>query len=179
MSIVQKLAIGFMIVAVEITNVGTVALADCDSGKKKESKSMQTTVTKDIVDTAVSNGSFTTLVTALKAAGLVDTLKGSGPFTVFAPTDEAFKKIPEADLQALLADKAKLTAVLTYHVLPGSVKAADVADGKAAKTVQGTDVHFSVKDGKAKIENATITATDIATSNGVIHVIDTVILPKN
>ncbi|MBY0552473.1 MAG: fasciclin domain-containing protein [Candidatus Obscuribacterales bacterium] len=179
MSVHKRRAFGFMFVAVLITNIGSVAIADCDSSKKKESKSMQTTVTKDIVDTAVSNGSFNTLVSALKAAGLVDTLKGPGPFTVFAPTDEAFKKIPNADLQALLADKAKLTAVLTYHVLPGSVKAGEVTDGKAAKTVQGSDVHFSLKDGKAKIEDATITATDIATSNGVIHVIDTVIMPKN
>ncbi|MBY0549253.1 MAG: fasciclin domain-containing protein [Candidatus Obscuribacterales bacterium] len=177
MNIDQKLAIGLMVVAVMSANAGTAALADC-SGKKKESKS-QATMNKDIVDTAVSNGSFSTLVTALKAAGLVETLKGPGAFTVFAPTDEAFKKIPNADLQALLADKDKLTAVLTYHVVPGSVKASDVTDGKAAKTVQGSDVHFSLQDGKAKIENATITATDIATSNGVIHVIDTVIIPKN
>lgn len=127
----------------------------------------------------MSNGSFNTLVIAVKAAGLVETLKGPGPFTVFAPTDEAFKKIPAADLQALLADKDKLTAVLTYHVVPGSVKASAVSDGLTAKTVQGSDAHFSVQNGTAKIENATITATDIATANGVIHVIDTVIIPKN
>lgn len=135
------------------------------------------TLTKDIVDTAVSNGNFNTLVAAVKAADLVETLKGAGPFTVFAPTDEAFKKIPEKDLQALLADKKKLAAVLTYHVLPASVKAADVKDGKTIKTVQGSEVKFVVADGKVKIDNATITATDIMTKNGVIHVIDTVIMP--
>lgn len=155
------------------------AYAKENSSHKKGEKSMQTTATKDIVDTAVANGNFTTLVTAVKAAGLVETLKGPGPFTVFAPTDEAFKKIPEADLQALLANKDKLTAVLTYHVLPAAVHASQVTDGKTAKTVQGSDVHFAVADGKVKIENATITATDIATTNGVIHVIDTVIMPKN
>lgn len=176
MNIDQKFAVGLLIVAVVGANMGSAAFA-CGA-KTKESR-LQSTVTKDIVDTAVSNGSFSTLVTALKAAGLVETLKGPGAFTVFAPTDEAFKKIPSADLQALLADKDKLTAVLTYHVVPGAVKAGDVSDGLAAKTVQGSDVHFSLQGGNAKIENANITATDIATSNGVIHVIDTVIIPKN
>lgn len=178
MNINKKFATGFVVAAVLLSQIGSAANADCGSKKNQCTKS-QAAVTNDIVDTAVSNGSFTTLVTALKAAGLVETLKGEGPFTVFAPTDEAFKKIPAADLQALLADKAKLTAVLTYHVLPGSVKASDVADGKVAKTVQGSEVRFSVKNGIAKIDNANITATDIATSNGVIHVIDTVILPAN
>ena len=176
MNIDQKLAIGLMLVAVLGANAGSAAIA---CGAKSKQSQLQSTAPKDIVDTAVSNGSFSTLVTALKAAGLVETLKGPGAFTVFAPTDEAFRKIPNADLQALLADKDKLTAVLTYHVVPGSVMASDVSDGKIAKTVQGSDVRFSLQDGKAKVENATITATDIASSNGVIHVIDTVILPKN
>jgi uncharacterized surface protein with fasciclin (FAS1) repeats len=132
---------------------------------------------KDIVDTAVAAGSFKTLATALQAAGLIETLKGKGPFTVFAPTDEAFAKIPKADLDALLKDKAKLTAVLTYHVVPGKVMAADVVKLKEAKTVQGGLVKIDTSNG-VKVDNATVIKTDIAASNGVIHVIDTVILPK-
>ena len=132
---------------------------------------------KDIVDTAVAAGSFKTLATALQAAGLVDTLKGAGPFTVFAPTDEAFAKIPKADLDALLKDKAKLTAVLTYHVVPGKVMAADVVKLKEAKTVQGGLVKIDTSDG-VTVDNAKVVKTDIVASNGVIHVIDTVILPK-
>ncbi len=131
---------------------------------------------KDIVDTAVSAGNFNTLATALKAAGLVDTLKGKGPFTVFAPTDEAFAKIPKADLDALLKDKAKLTAVLTYHVVPGKVMAADVKAG-AVKTVQGSNLTVSTSMG-VMVDQAKVTATDIVADNGVIHVIDSVIIPK-
>jgi uncharacterized surface protein with fasciclin (FAS1) repeats len=130
----------------------------------------------DIVDTAVSAGKFTTLATALKAAGLIDTLKGKGPFTVFAPTDAAFAKIPKADLEALLKDKAKLTAVLTYHVVAGKVMAADVKAGKV-KTVQGASLTVTTTGG-VKVDNANVTATDILADNGVIHVIDTVIIPK-
>jgi uncharacterized surface protein with fasciclin (FAS1) repeats len=135
------------------------------------------TATKDIVDTAVGAGSFNTLATALQAAGLVDTLKGAGPFTVFAPTDAAFAKIPKADLDALLADKDALTQVLTYHVVPGKVMASDVVKLKQAKTVQGSSVKINVANGKVKIDEANVAATDIAASNGVIHVIDTVIMP--
>jgi uncharacterized surface protein with fasciclin (FAS1) repeats len=131
---------------------------------------------KDIVDTAVGAGNFKTLATALGAAGLVDTLKGKGPFTVFAPTDAAFAKIPKADLDALLADKAKLTAVLTYHVVPGKVMAKDVKAGKV-KTVQGGEITVATAGG-VTVDGAKVTATDIAADNGVIHVIDTVILPK-
>ena len=131
---------------------------------------------KDIVDTAVSAGNFKTLATALQAAGLVDTLKGPGPFTVFAPTDEAFARIPKADLDALLKDKAKLTAVLTYHVLPGKVMAADVKAG-SAKTVNGQSLTIATAGG-VKVDNAKVTATDIVASNGVIHVIDSVVMPK-
>lgn len=131
---------------------------------------------KDIVDTAVAAGSFNTLATALKAAGLVDTLKGKGPFTVFAPTDEAFAKIPKADLDALLKDKAKLTAVLTYHVVPGKVMAADVKAG-AVKTVQGSALTVSTTGG-VMVDNAKVVKTDIVADNGVIHVIDSVVLPK-
>jgi uncharacterized surface protein with fasciclin (FAS1) repeats len=131
----------------------------------------------DIVDTAIAAGSFSTLVTAIKAAGLVETLKGDGPFTVFAPTDEAFKKIPEAQLAALLEDKAALTKVLTYHVVPGKVMAADVVKMDSAKTVEGQSVTISSGDG-VKVDNANVVKTDIAASNGVIHVIDEVIMPK-
>lgn len=131
---------------------------------------------KDIVDTAVDAGSFKTLAAALGAAGLVETLKGKGPFTVFAPTDEAFAKIPKADLDALLKDKAKLTAILTYHVVPGKVMAADVKAGKV-KTVQGSDITVSTMNG-VMVDKAKVVKTDIVADNGVIHVIDTVIMPK-
>ena len=131
---------------------------------------------KDIVDTAVAAGSFKTLATALGAAGLVDTLKGKGPFTVFAPTDEAFAKIPKADLDALLKDKAKLTAVLTYHVVPGKVMAADVKAGKV-KTVQGADLTVTTMGG-VQVNGANVVKADIVADNGVIHVIDTVVMPK-
>ena len=131
---------------------------------------------KDIVDTAVAAGSFKTLATALQAAGLVDTLKGKGPFTVFAPTDAAFAKVPKADLDALLADKAKLTAVLTYHVVPGKVMAKDVKAGKV-KTVQGSEITVATAGG-VMVDGAKVTSTDIVADNGVIHVIDSVIMPK-
>ena len=130
----------------------------------------------DIVDTAVSAGSFKTLVTAVQAAGLVDTLKGTGPFTVFAPTDEAFAKIPKDKLDALLKDKAALTKVLTYHVVPGKVMAADVKAGKV-KTVQGGELTVSTMGG-VKVDAANVVKTDVVASNGVIHVIDTVVMPK-
>ena len=131
---------------------------------------------KDIVDTAVSAGTFNTLATALKAAGLVDTLKGPGPFTVFAPTDAAFAKLPKDQLQALLADKSKLTAVLTYHVVPGVVMSKDVKPGMV-KTVQGSTLNVTTMGG-VKVNNANVTAVDIVADNGVIHVIDTVVLPN-
>ena len=131
---------------------------------------------KDIVDTAVAAGDFKTLTGALERAGLVDTLKGKGPFTVFAPTDAAFAKVPKKDLDALLADKSKLAAVLTYHVVPGSVMAKDVKAGKV-KTVQGSDLTVSTSGG-VKVDGATVTKSDIVADNGVIHVIDSVVLPK-
>ena len=132
---------------------------------------------QDIVDVAIKAGSFKTLVTAVQAAGLVDTLKGPGPFTVFAPTDEAFAKVPKATLDALLKDKAALTKVLTYHVVPGKVMAADVKAGKV-KTVNGQELTVKT-DGGVMVDSAKVTATDVAASNGVIHVIDTVMLPKS
>jgi uncharacterized surface protein with fasciclin (FAS1) repeats len=133
---------------------------------------------KDIVDTAVAAGSFKTLAAALQAAGLVETLKGKGPFTVFAPTDEAFAKLPAGTVEALLKDKEKLTKILLYHVVSGNVMAKDVVKLKSAKTVQGSSVTINAKGGKVMIDNANVIKADIATSNGVIHVIDSVILPK-
>lgn len=130
-----------------------------------------------IVEVAVAAGNFKTLVAAVQAAGLVDVLNGAGPFTVFAPTDEAFARIPEAQLQALLADPAALTAVLTYHVVPGRVAAADVVTLSSAATVNGKSVTISTENGEVRIDDARVVATDIQASNGIIHVIDTVILP--
>ncbi|MEZ5472400.1 MAG: fasciclin domain-containing protein [Marinicella sp.] len=137
---------------------------------------------QDIVDTAVAAGSFNTLVTAIKAADLVDTLKGDGPFTVFAPTDEAFAKLPEGTLENLLKpeNKDQLAAILTYHVVPGKVPAEDVIKLTEATTVQGKNVEIMIKDGSVVLNgNSQVVQTDIKTSNGVIHVIDTVILPPS
>jgi uncharacterized surface protein with fasciclin (FAS1) repeats len=135
---------------------------------------------KDIVDTAVAAGSFKTLAAALQAAGLVETLKGKGPFTVFAPTDEAFAKLPKGTVEELLKpeNKAKLTAILTYHVVPGAVTASQVTKLKEAKTVNGQSVKISAMGGAVMIDGARVVKTDIRASNGVIHVIDSVILPK-
>lgn len=135
---------------------------------------------KDIVDTAVAAGSFNTLATALQAAGLIDTLKGDGPFTVFAPTDEAFTKLPEGTVENLLKpeNKDKLTAILTYHVVSGKVYAKQVVDLDSATTVEGSDISIVVKDGNVILNgNSTVTKTDIKTSNGIIHVIDQVLMP--
>jgi uncharacterized surface protein with fasciclin (FAS1) repeats len=130
----------------------------------------------DIVDTAVSAGSFSTLVAAVKAAGLVDTLKGKGPFTVFAPTDEAFAKLPEGAVDGLLKDVAKLKKILTYHVVSGKVMAADVTKMKSATTVEGSDVKIDASHG-VKVNDSTVTTADVAADNGVIHIIDTVLMP--
>lgn len=167
--------------------VATIAVASVSFAQKKDTKAPEAAkeapaaAAKDIVDTAVAAGSFNTLATALKEAGLIETLKGKGPFTVFAPTDEAFAKIAKKDLDALLKDKKKLTAVLTYHVVSGSVMAADVVkmkDGSKVKTVEGREFTLGLKDGKVSIDGANVVKTDIAASNGVIHVIDTVIMPR-
>ncbi len=135
---------------------------------------------EDIVDTAVAAGNFKTLAAALKAAGLVDTLKGPGPFTVFAPTDEAFAKLPAGTVEDLLKPENhdKLVAILTYHVVPGKVMAKDVVKLHEAKTVNGKDVKIMAEGGKVMVDNADVTKTDIVCSNGVIHVIDAVILPQ-
>ncbi|MFZ1767634.1 MAG: fasciclin domain-containing protein [Caldilinea sp.] len=132
----------------------------------------------DIVDTAVSAGSFNTLVAAVEAAGLVDTLKGEGPFTVFAPTDEAFAALPAGTVEALLADpEGQLTQILLYHVVPGKVMSTDLSDGMTADTVQGSPVTFTIADGVVKVNDATVVTADIEASNGVIHVIDSIIMP--
>ena len=149
-----------------------VSLASAgDYGKKKN---------KDIVDTAVSAGQFKTLAAALEAGGLIETLKGDGPFTVFAPTDEAFAKLPAGTVESLLKpeNKDQLVSILTYHVVAGKVKAADVVKLDTATTVNGTDVAIKVKGDAVMVDNATVVATDIDASNGIIHVIDTVILPN-
>ena len=134
---------------------------------------------KDIVDTAVGAGSFNTLVAAVKAAGLVDTLKGPGPFTVFAPTDDAFKKLPAGTVEDLLKpeNKAKLTAILTYHVVSGKMMAAEVVKMKSLKSVQGSPIKVTVKGDKVTVAKAAVVKTDVMASNGVIHVIDTVMMP--
>ena len=135
---------------------------------------------KDIVDTAVAAGSFKTLAVALKAADLIDTLKGAGPFTVLAPNDDAFAKLPAGTVENLLKpeNKAKLVKILTYHVIPAKAMAADVVKMTSAKTVQGSEVKIAVTDGKVSVDSATVIKTDIECSNGVIHVIDTVLMPK-
>ena len=154
------------------TFMTTAALITLGTGAFAESH----TATMDIVDTAVEAGTFTTLVAAVEAAGLVETLKGEGPFTVFAPTDEAFAALPEGTVDGLLADPEALTKILTYHVVPGSVMAADLTDGMTAATVEGQDVTFTVGD-TVMVNDATVTTPDIMATNGVIHVIDAVIMP--
>lgn len=135
---------------------------------------------KDIVDTAVEAGSFGTLVAAVQAAGLVDTLKGDGPFTVFAPTDEAFAKLPAGTVESLLKpeNRDQLIAILTYHVVPGKVQASDVVSLNRAKTVQGQEIMIQTSGSNVMIDNANVVATDVLASNGVIHIIDEVILPN-
>jgi uncharacterized surface protein with fasciclin (FAS1) repeats len=130
----------------------------------------------DVVDTAVNAGSFSTLVSAIKAAGLVETLKGKGPFTVFAPTDAAFAKLPQGTVEGLLKDLPKLKKILTYHVVPGKVMAADVVKLKSAKTVEGSDVKIDASKG-VKVNDSTVTTPDVAADNGVIHIVDTVLIP--
>ncbi len=136
---------------------------------------------KNIVENAAGSSDHTTLVAAVKAADLAGTLSGTGPFTVFAPTNEAFNKVPEATLKSLMTPekKADLTKILTYHVVPGALKAADLKDGQKLKTVEGEELTVTVKDGKVMINNATVTTADVISSNGVTHVIDAVLMPKN
>ena len=171
----KRLAVAILVGTLGIT--ATVLPATAATKKKTPTKTVKA---KDIVDTAVGAGSFKTLAAALTAADLVSTLKGAGPFTVFAPTDAAFAKIPKADLDAILADKKKLTEILTYHVVAGSVPAKTVLtlDGKSAKTVNGAEVKIGVSGGKVTLNgNVNVTAVDVKASNGIIHVIDSVLLP--
>lgn len=139
----------------------------------------ETRVDADIVDLAISQDFLTTLVAAVKAGDLVETLKGDGPFTVFAPTNDAFAKLPAGTVENLLKpeNKAQLVKILTYHVVPGKVMSSDLKNGQMAKTVQGSSIKVTLMDGKAMINNATVTAADIVADNGVVHVIDTVIMP--
>lgn len=168
--------------------LSVVLLAAC-SGEKADTatpaadsvaaaSTMAATAPQDIVETALAAGNFTTLAKALTEAGLIETLKGPGPFTVLAPTDEAFAKIPAADLNALLADKAALTKVLTYHVINGNVPASTVTTLTEATSLEGSKIAIKVVDGKVMLNDASeVTTTDIAASNGVIHVINTVLMP--
>jgi len=178
---ISKFVCGVLAAVVAMAaTVGAATAGECPLSKKSvKVHAVKLAEKKDIVDTAVGAEAFTTLVAAVKAAGLVETLKGDGPFTVFAPTDEAFGKLPEGTVETLLKpeNKDKLIAVLTYHVVPGKVMAADVVKLKNAKTVQGGEVDIVVADGKVKVDDANVVKTDIECSNGVIHVIDAVILP--
>jgi uncharacterized surface protein with fasciclin (FAS1) repeats len=165
------------ILVLPILTVASVSFAFAGSGYYSHKDVAK--VQPDIVDTAISAGSFSTLVTALKEANLVETLRGDGPFTVFAPTDEAFAKLPEGTLADLLKpeNKEKLTAILTYHVVPGKVMASDVVNLKLAKTVNGKNLSIDAGTNGVRIDNANVVKTDIETSNGVIHIIDEVIIP--
>jgi len=170
----NRLMVSSLCIVALVLATSTAALAKCGKcGKDKPHK-------HDIVETAVEAGSFKTLAAALGKADLVKTLKGKGPFTVFAPTDEAFEKLPEGTVEDLLKpeNKEKLVKILTYHVVSGKVLAADVVKLKKAKTVQGSPVRIWVKDGKVKVNAANVVKTDIECTNGVIHVIDAVLLPK-
>lgn len=164
--------------------VAGVAACSSDSDSNADKPTTTTEAVKDekcdgtVVDVAVGNADFSTLVTAVQEAGLVDTLNGEGPFTVFAPTNEAFAKIPAADLEAILADKAKLTSILTYHVVPGKVMAADLKPGEqAVTTVEGSEAAVIVTDAGVTYAGANVVATDVDACNGVIHVIDAVVIP--
>ena len=165
---------GATLYAVLISTVLLVGL--CMAGSNSMDAKTETATEMDIVDTAVAAGSFNTLVSAVEAAGLVDTLKGEGPFTVFAPTDEAFAKIPEDQIQALLANKTQLTEVLNYHVVAGSVMSTDLEDGMQVETLQGGNLSIDTTEG-VMVNDAKVVQADIECTNGVIHAIDTVLMP--
>ena len=177
MKLSQLLAAG---ITLSLLTLGTTAMAGSCSDSKSNAKQAKNkgheTATKNIVETAMAAGNFSTLLAAVQAAGLTATLKGTGPFTVFAPTDAAFAKLPAGTVESLLADKAKLASILTYHVVPGRVFSSDLTNDQTATTVQGQSVKFTIGS-SARVNDANIVAADIAASNGVIHVIDTVILP--
>lgn len=177
MKTVTKTAAIAALFAVAAATAPQALAGECAASAGKTAYTANRPVEKDIVDTAVGAGNFTTLAAALKAAGLVDALKGEGPFTVFAPTDEAFAKLPKGTVESLLKDKEKLTAILTYHVVPGKVTAKDVVGLKSAKTLQGGELKIDAKDG-VKINEAKVIQPDVMAGNGVIHVIDSVLLPN-
>ncbi len=179
MSCALNCAVAFSVAVVLLASSSVVEAGQKCPGASVTTVALKKEAKTDIVDTAVNAGSFKTLAAALKAAALVDTLKGKGPFTVFAPTDEAFAKLPAGTVETLLKpeNKAKLASILTYHVVAGNVKSADVVKLKSAKTVQGQSVAVDAADG-VKINDAKVVKADIDCGNGVIHVIDTVLLPK-
>ena len=171
-----------MVVALMVVPLVIAACGGTDEEAASPSPSPSPTMAlKDIVDTAVEAGSFTTLVTAVQAAGLEETLRGEGPYTVFAPTDDAFAAVPKETLDALLADpEGALTDVLTYHVVPGKVMSTDLSDGMQAETVNGETLEITIADdGTVMVNDATVVTADIETANGVIHVIDTVLVPPS
>lgn len=169
------LALALVAVAGQATFAGSCGGGDHTHAEK--TSATKASAEMNIVETAVSAGSFTTLVEAVKAAGLVNVLSGKGPFTVFAPTDEAFAKLPKGTVESLLKDKDKLTAILTYHVVSDAVPASKVVELESAKTVNGQSVSIAMKDGGVMVDKANVVKTDIMCSNGIIHVIDNVILP--
>jgi uncharacterized surface protein with fasciclin (FAS1) repeats len=160
------------------TQTNTAAPVEAQAEAETTVETEESMGTKTIVDVASENGNFKTLVAAVQAAGLAETLSGEGPFTVFAPTDAAFAKLPPGTVESLLQDKEKLTQILTYHVVPGKVMASEVVTLPSAKTVQGGMVTIKAENGMVMVNDATVTQTDIEASNGVIHVIDTVIMPQ-
>jgi transforming growth factor-beta-induced protein len=178
----MKASTSYLIVLASLGIASTVLAQNCGSGASQSSHVVSAAYMEkaDLVDTAVKAGNFKTLAAALEAAGLVETLKGKGPFTVFAPTDEAFAKLPKGTVDELLKpeNKEKLKTILTYHVVKGSVDSKKVTTLKTADTVSGQRIDITIKDGKVMIDNATVTTPDVAATNGVIHVIDTVILPQ-
>jgi len=192
MNSTSKMMLGLIVAVASSFAFANPAAADGDCGSKVGAQAIQTAVTgeaaatpaearrPDIVQTAIGAGSFKTLVAAVQAAGLVETLQGPGPFTVFAPTDEAFAKLPPGTVEDLLKpeNKAKLVAILTYHVVPGKVMSADVVKVKSATTVQGGNLAVKVDKSRVMIDNAEVVQADVLAGNGVIHVIDTVMLPK-
>lgn len=170
-SIINKITVTTLVLSVVMLFSTTIFAVD----KSKSAKSPK----KDIVTIALEAGSFNTLATALTKAGLIETLKGDGPFTVFAPTDEAFAKLPKGTVENLLNDKEALTKILLYHVVSGKVTAKDVVKLNSASTLSKSDVKIKVKDGKVFINNAQVTTADVMGSNGVIHIIDTVLIPSS
>jgi len=174
----MKTTLKTLAVAGLIAVVGIAISSPVQAGEMKKAAEKVPAKKMDIVETAVAAGNFTTLVAALKAAGLVETLKGEGPFTVFAPTDEAFAKLPKGTVESLLKDKKKLTAILTYHVVAGNVMAADAVKLTEAKTLNGQSFKITSDKNGVMVDNAKVVATDIVATNGVIHVIDNVILPN-